>query len=74
MTDRIRPHVTDGSPCWCNARTVIVCSACDEYTTPDPACWKCGGEGLVDASAMDDGPVIVIHDAGPSIFIHEGDR
>jgi hypothetical protein len=54
-------HVTDGSPCWCGPRHEAACPACDGPESPDPACWRCGGEGWVEATGIDGGPFVVIH-------------
>lgn len=54
-------HDTDGvAGCDCNPRCTVPCIECIEYDDPDPECWKCQGEGVVDA-APDDRPLIVVH-------------
>ena len=47
--DHGMPHVVDGGPCWCRPRVVVSCTQCDDSLQPDPSCWLCAGEGLIDA-------------------------
>ena len=53
-----REHVETGIACWCHLRLTVLCDECVD----DPACWKCGGKGLVDATVPSDAQ-IVVHNA-----------
>ena len=54
----LKPHVESGPCCWCNPRLERPCNEC---AGDDPACWSCGGFGMVDASPFD--AALVIHNA-----------
>lgn len=62
-----RPHVTDGSPCWCDPEYKITCPYCDgsghPAWSPWTNCWMCGGASTIDVDLGHDdhSPVYVIH-------------
>lgn len=50
-----RPHVKEGTSCWCGPRLLVVCPECN-----GPGCWRCEGDGLVDA-VLPGEAVVVVH-------------
>lgn len=43
-------HKLNGWGCTCEPEIKVVCIECDDPNHPDPDCWACGGNGLMDAT------------------------
>ncbi len=52
-------HQIEGRECWCGPRLAQPCMECEGE---GESCWRCGGDGLVDAYD-EDLAVVVIHNA-----------
>jgi len=52
---------TETLQCWCKPTLLTLCGQCNDS---DPACWQCGGSGVVEVE-RDDGlsPLIIVHSA-----------
>jgi hypothetical protein len=54
-----REHVIVGTRCWCRPHLYRYCIQCD---FDDPACWACGGDGIIRIRRMAPGDrVLVVH-------------
>jgi len=56
----MRKHTKEN--CWCNPRKEQICPECDDEEEPISDCWKCQGQGWVDAyDPLDFVPTIILH-------------